>query len=85
MRHSYWATAVVVWCLVLSVEAEFVDTPSEDFQFSLELSPQNYTLYWRHDNTSITLEIHAATMGWVGIGFSPHGGMRVSCLVLPFV
>ena len=78
-RTSNSANKKMLLFLVLMgiVFAEYVSKPTEDYPFSLVLSKDHYTVYWKHESDTITLEIHVATRGWVGIGFSPHGGMKV--------
>ena len=63
--------------LVCFVDSEFASKPTEDYPFSLTLSSDNYTVYWKQDEYTVTVEVHVMTGGWVGIGFSPHGGMKV--------
>ena len=45
----------------------------------------SYTLYWKHNATSITFEVHARTAGYVGFGISPNGGMAGADIVLGWV
>lgn len=40
-----------------------------------EYEPQQYVLYWKFDKNEIQFEIHCKTLGWVGFGLSPNGGM----------
>ena len=66
--------------LVGLVFAEYIPEPTEDYPFSLVLSRDHYIVYWKHEPDKVTLEIHVTTKGWVGIGFSAHGGMKVGYL-----
>lgn len=50
------------------------------------LAPQ-YHLYWKFpqgtsESNLITFQIHAKTLGWVGLGFSPTGTMTGADLVI---
>ena len=78
-RTSNSANETMLLFLVLIgiVFAEYVPKPTEDYPFSLVLSQDHYTVFWKHEPDMVTLEIHATTRGWVGIGFSPNGGMKV--------
>ena len=79
-RTSNSANKTMLLFLVLIgiVFAEYVPKPTEDYPFSLVLSRDHYTVFWKHEPDTVTLEIHVTTRGWVGIGFSLHGGMKVS-------
>ena len=70
-------TMLLFLVLIGIVFAEYVPKPTEDYPFSLVLSQDHYTVFWKHEPDTVTLEIHVTTRGWVGIGFSPHGGMKV--------
>ena len=51
--------------------------PSEDFVHGVSLDEnEQYFAYWKFDDKSITFEVHVRTRGWVGLGFSPSGGMK---------
>ena len=53
--------------------------PSEDYTHSLvvdEDEPEKYQVLWKlTNNDEIQFEVHAKTLGWVGMGISPNGGM----------
>ena len=70
-------TMLLSLVLIGLVFAEYIPEPTEDYPFFLVLSRDYYTVYWKHEPDTVTLEIHVTTKGWVGIGFSPHGGMKV--------
>ncbi|XP_070554980.1 DBH-like monooxygenase protein 1 homolog [Ptychodera flava] len=42
-------------------------------------------LFWKYDDTTITFEVHAETLGYVGFGISPNGGMTNSDIVIGWV
>lgn len=50
--------------------------PSESFDknFFLDNNGQ-YRLFWKIAGDEIVFEVHVATLGWIGLGFSPQGGM----------
>ena len=64
-------TVLLFLVLIGLVFAEYVPEPTEDYPFSLVLSRDHYTVYWKHELDTVTLEIHVTTKGWVGIGFYP--------------
>ncbi len=39
-------------------------------------SPNQYQIFWKFDNDTIQFELHCKSKGWVGLGFSPNGGMK---------
>lgn len=45
----------------------------------------NYHLFWRFDDDTITFEIQAKAKGWVGLGFSPNGGMAGADIVHAYI
>ena len=53
--------------------------PSEAYTNSLfvdENVPEQYQIFWKLINEEeIQFEVHAKTIGWVGMGLSPDGGM----------
>ncbi|XP_077991084.1 DBH-like monooxygenase protein 1 [Glandiceps talaboti] len=44
-----------------------------------------YTLYWKFYEDRIQFEIHVRTLGYVGLGFSPTGGMTNADIVIGWV
>jgi hypothetical protein len=44
-----------------------------------------YHLYWSFDNNTITFEIIANTMGYVGLGWSPKGGMAYGDIIVGWI
>ena len=53
--------------------------PSESYTHTLvvdEERPTQYVIFWKllNDN-EIQFEAHCRSTGWVGLGFSPNGGM----------
>ena len=63
-----------------------VDPLSNDYTHSLELLDKaRYHTFWKYDDTTVTFEIHAKTLGWVGFGISPNGGMAGSDVIIAWV
>jgi hypothetical protein len=62
--------------------------PSEDYTHNLivdEDAPEKYQVLWKLiNNDEIQFELHAKTVGWVGLGISPNGGMQgfVKCSII---
>ena len=64
--------------------------PSEDDYthniFVDEDNPDQYILLWKIINENeIQFEVHVKTNGWMGLGFSPNGGMPGSDIVIGWV
>ena len=56
-----------------------------NYQFSIPLHP-NYTLHWNTPNDGrICMAVEVETLGWVGLGFSPNGGMIGSDIMMAWV
>ena len=61
-------------------------TTSEEYIHGLPLDEtENYFLYWKFDDQSITFEVHVRTKGWVGLGLSSSWGMAASDIVIGWV
>ena len=59
---------------------------TEDYPHSIELdSSDQFTMYWKYTNTTITFEAHVRTLGYIGVGISPDGGMSNSDIVIGWV
>ena len=56
-----------------------------NYEFSESLHT-NYTLYWNIPNDGkICMAVEVITLGWVGLGFSPNGGMVGSDIMMAWV
>ncbi|CAB3380899.1 Hypothetical predicted protein [Cloeon dipterum] len=55
-----------------------------EWTHAVQLSP-NYTLHWRPNESSVSFKIEARTLGFVGLGFSPKGGMANADIILLWV
>ena len=54
--------------------------------FKVEILPNDeYVLFWKFDEETITFEVHGKTTGWVGFGLSPNGGMAGSDMVIGWI
>lgn len=61
--------------------------PSETFDRDTFLDTKSsstgqYRLFWKVVGEDIIFEAHVATLGWLGLGFSPTGGMTGADLVV---
>jgi hypothetical protein len=45
----------------------------------------NYRLLWTSNNQDVTFEIHAKTLGYVGLGFSKDGSLMEADLAIGWV
>ena len=63
----------------------FNSTPTGYYSNYVDLISGIYRLYWNVSETSITAEIHCQTVGWVGFGFSPNGGMVGSNVLVGYI
>lgn len=63
-----------VHCVTYNENTYFVNTA--------DLSGQNYKVDWNYTSTDIVFRITAKTIGWVGFGLSPNGGMKNSDMIL---
>jgi hypothetical protein len=71
-----------IFCLIDSALIKKLQPllPSEDYTHSLivdEDAPEKYQVFWKLiNNDEIQFELHAKTVGWIGLGISPNGGMQ---------
>ncbi|CAH1785358.1 unnamed protein product [Owenia fusiformis] len=60
--------------------------PTDQYDYNAALSTKDtYHIYWNYTNETITFEVHANTLGYVGFGFSPNGGMKRSDMIIGWV
>lgn len=63
--------------------------PSENYKFSLNVDDKDenlYKLFWKTlENDEIQFELHCRTLGWIGFGLSPNGGMAGSDIMIGWV
>ena len=82
---SYIVRCIALLSLIFGATSVIVPT-SDDYTHSLELlKDETYHIFWKYDNATITFEIHAKTLGWVGFGLSPNGGMAGSDVIIAWV
>lgn len=48
-------------------------------------SEGRFNLSWKFDNNTITFEVSVMTNGWIGLGFSPNGGMTNADMVVGWI
>ncbi len=71
---------------VTFARADSHSTEANNFTHSAVLDEYGrFTLFWKFDAENITFEVRANTSGWVGLGFSPNGGMPGSDIVTGWV
>ncbi|XP_078677954.1 DBH-like monooxygenase protein 1 [Branchiostoma floridae x Branchiostoma belcheri] len=64
----------------------FSPTDSGDFTHQAALDEYDrYILLWKFDSDTITFEAHVQTTGFIGLGFSPNGGMTGSDVIIGWV
>ena len=85
IRPMLSAFLIVCLELLFTVHVHAAPTPPEGFPHSLELHPGVYSVYWKYDNDTVTFEVHARTLGYVGFGVSTNGGMAGSDIVIGWV
>ncbi|XP_023931836.1 DBH-like monooxygenase protein 1 isoform X2 [Lingula anatina] len=56
-----------------------------DFTHHVVLKDDVYFLSWKFDNETITFETQVRTTGYIGLGFSPNGGMTGADIVIGWV
>ena len=54
--------------------------PTEIYENRLQITNINdkFVLYWKLVNDEILIEASVKTTGWVGIGISPNGGIKLT-------
>ena len=81
----YTVHCIVFVSLTFGVTSVIVPI-ANDYTHSLELmKDETYHVFWKYDNTTITFEIHAKTLGWVGFGLSSNGGMAGSDVIIAWI
>ncbi|CAL4168359.1 unnamed protein product, partial [Meganyctiphanes norvegica] len=72
--------------LLLLIATAWAQLPTYEFLHSALLDQKGAVrMLWTPDEDDITIEIQAATPGWVGLGFSPSGGMGGADIALGWV
>ena len=81
MIVSHLLALSIILLPILVVESNHV----LNYDFSTSLHPK-YTLHWNNaDNGKICMAVEVETLGWVGLGFSPNGGMVGSDIMMAWV
>ncbi|XP_077989863.1 DBH-like monooxygenase protein 1 homolog [Glandiceps talaboti] len=80
------ALAVVLLVLVSLLSVNGASIPTDDYTHDAYLDEfEKFHLYWKFDDKTITFEVHAETLGYVGFGISPNGGMTNADIVIGWV
>ena len=79
--------AVLLWQLILLLSAVLLEGSSQlGFSHHLVLDrEEKVQLAWRTETTGITFRYSVATHGYIGLGFSPSGGMHGADIMLAWV
>ncbi|XP_070555178.1 DBH-like monooxygenase protein 1 homolog [Ptychodera flava] len=84
-RDRHLQLSAVLLAVTLCVVDGFV-TPTDTYTHNAALDDFGKVhLFWKYDDTTITFEVHAETLGYVGFGISPNGGMTNSDIVIGWV
>ena len=75
--------AWVLQLLCCNAAFAWTDIPFDNHQVLDPLS--KYHLYWNANEDGITMEVSVETLGWVGLGFSPNGGMEGADMVMAWI
>nr|XP_018667907.1 DBH-like monooxygenase protein 1 homolog [Ciona intestinalis] len=85
MMHLTFSLLVCAQLLLLKLVRCNID-PTQAYERFFDLDGVgNVKLYWKYTDTHITFELHGQTTGWIGIGFSPTGGMRGADIIVGWV
>ncbi|CAK8671832.1 unnamed protein product [Clavelina lepadiformis] len=84
--HCFVDTTPVTITTEATTPSNIVITPTEDYQHSAVLdNDEKFWMFWKFNETHITLEVYGQTTGWVGLGISPKGGMSNSDIFVGWV
>ncbi|XP_077994651.1 DBH-like monooxygenase protein 1 homolog [Glandiceps talaboti] len=82
---SIFLCAFSMFALVLTSSSLPLPAPNGFTHNAVLDGYENFHLYWKYDEEMITFEVHVRTTGWVGLGFSPNGGMPGSDMIMGWV
>jgi hypothetical protein len=54
-----------------------IDSNSYFVNSATLIEPDQYILQWNYTKTDITFKIVVKTIGWIGFGISPNGGLSI--------
>lgn len=72
-------------CPPAPVSPVFNSTSTAYYENQVDLIPGIYRFYWNYTGGAIIGEIQCQTLGWVGFGLSPTGGMDGSDVVVGWI
>ncbi|XP_077997624.1 DBH-like monooxygenase protein 1 homolog [Glandiceps talaboti] len=79
-------TALLTTAFITDLSTSTPVPSLDDFTHNTVLDGNEaYHLYWKFDDKKIIFEVHVRTTGWVGLGFSPNGGMPGSDMIMGWV
>ncbi|CAK8671995.1 unnamed protein product [Clavelina lepadiformis] len=87
MFFKKWPITVICWCVLTTMVRALVDVEPSNYYDQNEYLDyeKHFRVFWKVNDTHIEMEIHAITTGWVGIGFSPFGGMEGADIIVGWV
>lgn len=79
--------AAQILCLLFVLPFVKPDNPPiSDFAHHANLDDSgDFQIFWNYDDENITIQYHAKSQGWAGLGFSPNGAMPGSDIALFWV
>jgi len=73
-------------CIAIVVGTVAIHTTADNFSHHITLDQQaHFKLEWRSNVDSITFRVSVRTRGYIGLGFSPSGGMHGADIALAWV
>ncbi|XP_077997834.1 DBH-like monooxygenase protein 1 [Glandiceps talaboti] len=82
----YGVLGAFLLVLVSMLTVNGASIPTDDYSHNAYLDEfEKFQLYWKFDDKTITFEVHAETLGYVGFGISPNGGMTNADIVIGWV
>ncbi|XP_068215999.1 DBH-like monooxygenase protein 1 [Palaemon carinicauda] len=87
MGYIVTTTVVLVVITLMHVRASPMGSAAKEGMVHRTVldTEANYVLLWTPRERDIIFEVHVATTGYVGLGFSPSGGMKGADIILGWV
>ena len=76
MKFELLISLGLLWPVLVQAKYEYYKALDPD---------KKYHLFWTPTEDKIIMEIQVETLGWVGLGFSPNGGMTGSDVIMAWV
>ena len=65
--------------------SDVLSNSGREYPYHVEFLRGRYWARWKHDVETITVELHAATRGYMGFGFSHSGSMQDGDMLIAWV